>query len=192
MKLKILPLVVLLAAFSPLAISAQIVEPTPTPDPHVYDDAGMHYVAPPDSVLLSQQIQHPGLSDLSQDPAVIVAWGLGKSQDDAKIISIAMETYGGSLEGFESQFENQLRGADDTVLVKSRKPAQLQNGMPAYFVEVTQGSGFDTRKQFAYVWIDGARGVVLSVSAPLGAIDDVQAKQLLAGATAVRYPPDAP
>ena len=37
----------------------------------------------------------------------------------------------------------------------------LLNGMPATFVEVAYGSGFDARKEYAIVWADGQRGVVL-------------------------------
>jgi hypothetical protein len=64
--------------------------------------------------------------------------------------------------------------------------------MPVYFVEVTQGAGFDTQKLFAYLWIDGQRGVVLGVSCGLGIIDADGAKQLLASVSAVRYPNDSP
>ncbi|HZZ00887.1 MAG TPA: hypothetical protein VFE36_15085, partial [Candidatus Baltobacteraceae bacterium] len=56
------------------------------------------------------------------------------------------------------------------------------------FVEVTTGEGFDSRKQYAVVWADGLRGVVLSVSGRVGDVSADEAKAMLKNATAVRYP----
>ena len=47
----------------------------------------------------------------------------------------------------------------------------LLNGMPAYFVEVAYGSGFDARKEYAIVWADGQRGIVLSETTRIGRCD---------------------
>ncbi len=171
----------------PLIANAQVVAPTPTPDPHVYDDPAMHYVAPANSIPLGE-MQNPTLATLSQDPTTVARWGLGRTEYDARMISISMELYSGSLDGFDSQYENALREADPATIVKNKELVQLSNGMPAYFLEVTQGAGFASRKIFAYIWIDSQRGVVLSVGSGLGVVDEDTAKQLLAGATAVRYP----
>lgn len=185
---KVLALVAALAL--PAMAGAQ--EASPTPDPHEYDDAAMHYVAPPNAILLGT-IQHPTLQTLSQDPTTVARWAIpGHSTQDTKVISLVMELDSGSLDGFESNFANELRGDDSSTLVKSKDSVTLQNGMPAYFLDITQGSGFDTHKVYAYMWIDSQRAVVLSVTALLGSIQEDQAKQLLAGATAVRYPANQP
>lgn len=64
----------------------------------------------------------------------------------------------------------------------------LLNGMPAYFVEVAYGSGFDARKEYAIVWADGQRGIVLSETSRMGDASDDEARRLLKQVTAVRYP----
>lgn len=178
-----------LALLATLALPARSFgqEATPTPNPLVYDDPAMHYAAPANAHAVTEQ-QHVALNDLSQDPTNVATWVVGTNQDNAKVISIVLESYTGSLDGFDSTFENQLRGDDPATLVKNRERVFLQNRMPAIFLDVTEGSGFTTRKLFAYIWIDTQRAVVLSVSAKLGALDEQTAKQLLAGATAVQYP----
>lgn len=182
-----------LALLTALAIPARSFgqEPTPTPDPMTYDDPAMHYAAPANAHPAMVQ-QHIDLSDLSQDPTTVASWVVGTNLNNAKIISIVMESYTGNLDGFDSTYENSLRNDDPATLIKNREHTQLQNGMPALFLDVTLGSGFDTRKIFSYIWIDSQRAVVLSVMGKLGTIDETAAKQLLAGATAVRYPTDQP
>ena len=65
----------------------------------------------------------------------------------------------------------------------------LLNGMPAYFVEVAYGSGFDARKEYAIVWADGQRGIVLVGNAVEWAMRaPTKRKPLLKQVTAVRYP----
>lgn len=167
-------------------------EATPTPDPLEYDDVAMHYRAPANAVLMGP-IQYPTLQTLSQDPTRVASWVIpGRTQQDTKVISITMELYTGSLDGFESSYANELRGDDSSTLVKSKENVMLQNGMPAMFLDITQGSGFDTHKIFAYLWIDSQRAVVLSAEAMLGSLQADEAKQLLAGATGVRYPDNQP
>ncbi|HYL27322.1 MAG TPA: hypothetical protein VEW74_05765, partial [Candidatus Nitrosotalea sp.] len=61
-------------------------------------------------------------------------------------------------------------------------------GMPAYFVEVAYGSGFDAKKEYAIVWADGVRGVVLSETERLGDGSRDEAMAILKQATATRYP----
>ncbi len=181
----------LLAAFMmPRSAFAQVPVPTPTPDPLVYNDPAMHYAAPAGAHLVGQ-IQTPTLATLSQDPTPIAAWIVGSGQQ-MKVISIVMEAFNGDLDGFDSTYENALRSDDPATLVKNKEHVLLQNGMPALFLEVTQGSGFSTRKIFAYIWIDSQRAVVLSATSRLGVLDETSAKLLLAGATAVRYPSNQP
>jgi hypothetical protein len=162
-------------------------EATPTPDPLEYDDPAMHYRAPAGAVLM-RPIHYPTLDTLTQDPTSVATWVIGNNAQDAKIISITMELYSGSLDGFESTYANGLRGDDSSTLVKSKEHVMLANGMPAMFLDITQGSGFSTHKIFSYIWIDSQRAVVLSAEAMLGSLHADAAQQLLAGATAVCYP----
>lgn len=175
----------------PLIVAAQDEESTPNPDPLDYNDPAMHYSAPPDAKLVGNMTQAT-LDQLGDDPTTIATWVVGAGHSDAKVISIMMESYTGDLDGWDSTYENALREQDSSADIKNKEHVQLQNGMPALFVEATLGSGFTTHKVFAYIWIDSQRGVVLSASAPLGGIDEDQAKELLAGATAVRYPTNQP
>lgn len=168
-----------------LSASALAQDATPTPDPLVYDDAAMHYQAPAGAHLIG--MKQITLDELPQDPTPVATWVVGTG-NNARIISIVMQSFTGSLDGFDSTWENGLRNDDPATLVKNKERAQLQNGMPALFLDVTTGAGFSTRKIFAYLWIDSQRAVVLSVSATLSGLDANEAKRLLFGATAVRYP----
>lgn len=182
-------LVVALLAL-PAIVAAQDQAPPPA-DPLEYDDAAMHYTAPQDAKLIGN-IEHPTLATLTQDPTPVARWVLGTNQQDLKVISIVMELYSGSLDGFETTYADEMRSNDSSTLIKSKDMVMLQNGMPAMFVDITQGSGFDTHKIYAYLWIDSQRAVILSVEANLGYLESDQAKRLLAGATAVKYPSDQP
>lgn len=168
-----------------LSSSALAQDATPTPDPLVYDDPAMHYQAPAGAHLIG--MRQITLDALSQDPTPVATWSIG-TRNNARIIAIVMQSFTGSLDGFDSTWENGLRNDDPATLVKSKERVQLQNGMPALFLDVTTGAGFDTRKIFAYIWIDTQRAVVLSVSATLSGLDANEAKRLLFGATAVQYP----
>ena len=181
-----------LALALPLMVAAQDETPTPNPDPLDYNDPAMHYSAPPNAKLVGT-MNPVTLDNLGDDPTTIATWVIpARNQNDVKVISIMMESYTGNLDGWDSTYENALREQDSSADIKNKEHVMLQNGMPAMFVEATLGSGFDTHKVFAYIWIDTQRGVVLSISAPLGGVDEGQAKQLLAGATAVQYPSNQP
>jgi hypothetical protein len=169
---------------------AQIPEPTPTPDPHLYTDAAMNFTAPADAVLMGRR--ELGLGDLSDDLQVVAQWALHPGREDARIIAIAMESYEGPPDQWEAQFESQTHGSQDGSLIRNQTPMGLLNGMPAHFVEVTYGSGFDSRKEYAVVWADGVRGVVLSLTARVGDVSADEAKKLLQNVTAVRYPIEQP
>ena len=171
---------------------AQYAEPTPTPNPNplVYDDPAMHYEAPPGAKLVGA-IQYIPVQSLSQDPTPVATWLVGGSTNPVAI-SIVMESDQGNLDGFDSTYENNLRADDPATLIRNKARVQLANGMPAIFLEITQGAGFTTTKIFSYIWIDSQRAVVLSAAARLGSLTMEQAQRLLAGATAVRYPTDQP
>ena len=160
--------------------------PTPTPDPHIYTDPAMTYTAPSDAVLLARQVTP--LSQLGEDLQVVAAWVLHAGQEDARTIQIAMEYFDGPPDQWEGQFESQAHSSQDGTLIRNKTPMTLLNGMPAYWVEVATGSGFDARKQYAVVWADGQRGIVLSETSRMGDVTEDEARDVLKQVTAVRYP----
>ncbi len=180
----ILPFLLFAAA---TAASAQVAEPTPAPDPHVFSDAAMSFTAPPDAVLVGRQ-GATAPDQLSEDLQTVAAWVLYPNKEDARMIQLAMEDYTGPPSQWEGQFESQTHGSQDGTLIRNKTPMTLLNGMPATFVEVAFGSGFDARKEYAIVWADGQRGVVLSETTRLGDASADEAKRVLRQVTAVAYP----
>jgi hypothetical protein len=165
--------------------------PTPTPDPHTYTDTAMKFTAPPQAYLAGRR--YPSLDDLSDEqPTTVAVWVIDPGKENARTISIAMVSFTGPPSQWEGQFESQLHSSQDGVLIRNKQAMTLTNGMPAYFVEVTTGSGFTTRKQFAVVWADGQRGIVLSEQGRIDDVTETEAKNFLKDASAVRYPIDQP
>jgi opacity protein-like surface antigen len=182
--------ILLLAALLGLSCGAcayaQVVEPTPTPDPHSYTDPAMTFTAPPSAVLVARQ--EVPLSELGQDLQPIAEWVLHPGQEDARMITLSMEAFSGPPQQWEGQFESQTHGSQDGTLIRDKTPMTLLNGMPATFVEVAYGSGFDAKKEFAIVWADGQRGIVLAETTRLGDASADEAKEVLKQVTAVQYP----
>jgi hypothetical protein len=182
--------ILLLAALLGLSCGArayaQVVEPTPTPDPHSYTDPAMTFTAPPSAVLVARQ--EVPLSQLGQDLQPIAEWVLHPGQEDARTITLSMEAFSGPPNQWEGEFESQTHGSQDGTLIRNKTPMTLLNGMPATFVEVASGSGFDARKEFAIVWADGQRGIVLAETTRLGDASADEAKEVLKQVTAVQYP----
>jgi hypothetical protein len=182
---------VLLAFAVAAPVEAQIPPPpTPTPDPHTYSDAAMDYTAPPEAVLVGRQPTSP--DQLSEDLQTVAMWVLRPGQEDARTIQLSMESYSGAPDQWEGQFESQTHGAQDGTLIRNKTPITLLNGMPAYFVEVAYGSGFEARKEYAIVWADGQRGIVLSETTRNGDASAQEALRVLKQVTAVRYPASQP
>jgi hypothetical protein len=160
--------------------------PTPTPDPHIYTDPAMTYTAPSGAVLVTRQVVP--LSELGQDLQPVAAWVLDPGKEDARTIQISMEYFDGAPDQWEAQFESQTHSSQDGTLIRNKTPMTLLNGMPAYWVEVAYGSGFDARKEYAVVWADGQRGIVLSETSRMGDATEDEAREVLKQVTAVRYP----
>jgi hypothetical protein len=160
--------------------------PTPTPDPHLYTDPAMSFTAPASAYLVNRQMV--SLEQLSNDLQTVAMWVLDPGKENARTIQIAMEAYPGAPEQWEGQFESQTHGSQEGTLIRNKTPMSLLNGMPAYFVEIAYGSGFDARKEYAVVWADGQRGIVLSMVSRMGDTTAEAAQAALKQATAVRYP----
>jgi hypothetical protein len=179
-------LATLLALSCATSVRAQVVEPTPMPDPRTYTDPAMTFTAPANAYLVARQVLPP--TALSQDLQPVAEWVLNPGKEDARTIQLSMEAFDGAPEQWESQFESQTHSSQDGTLIRNKTPMALLNGMPAYFVEVAYGSGFDAKKEYAIVWADGQRGIVLSEITRLGDTTADQAKEVLKQVTAVRYP----
>jgi|HubBroStandDraft_6_1064221.scaffolds.fasta_scaffold74680_2 hypothetical protein len=180
-------IIALLALASAHPAFAQIPPPpTPSPDPHTYTDPGMTFTAPPEAALVARQ--EPSLAQLSQDLQPVAVWLINPGKEDVRTIALSMEAYDGPPNQWINQFESQTHTALDGALIHSSTPMSLSNGMPANFVEIAFGSGFDSRKEFAVVWADGQRGIALAETTRLGDANADEAKRVLKQVTAVRYP----
>jgi len=159
--------------------------PSPTPVPNQYNDPAMSFTAPPEFYRVPLAAHDPARFD---QPSVMAAWVAQPGKREQLTITITMENHDGSLDGFEMIAENEVRDKVDSVFFKKRDRVTLTNGMPAYWQELSMGSGFDTLKRFDYVWIDGVRGVTLAITGRYGILDEPMAKKALANAAGVLYP----
>jgi hypothetical protein len=165
--------------------------PTPTPDPQTYSDPGMNFTAPADAHLLARA-SNATPDVLGEDLATIAAWVIDPGKEDARSITISMEAYDGPPDQWEAQFESQTHSSQDGTLIRDKTAMTLLNGMPAYFVQIAFGSGFDAKKEYAVVWADGERGVVLAETSRLGDASLEEAERNLKQVSAVRYPMNQP
>jgi len=186
----LLLLTVLLALAAGPAAQAQTEASGPAPDPLTYTDPAMNFTAPSGAVLVNRQ--PIAVDQLSSDLQPVAAWLLRPGKEDSRIITLSMEAYSGAPDQWEGVFESQTHSSQDGTLIRNKTPMTLLNGMPATFVEVAYGGGFDARKEYAIVWADGARGIVLAETTRLGDAGADEAKEVLKQATAVRYPGTQP
>jgi len=172
--------------FLALIAAAPAPSPAPTYDPRSYDDEAMHFQAPAEYILGGRQ----SVDSTKIDKATTVAvWAKFPGQANQRTLTISLEPYDGrDVTGYEVYTENELRTQIDGVFIGSKTPMTLTNGMPAYFLSITSGSGFDAMKIYEVIWYDGLRGVAISVRGRLGEITEDEAKAVLHNASAVRFP----
>ncbi len=164
-------------------------EPSPTPmDSHLYVDPGLEFQAPPEAYLAGRRVVP--VAGLGEDLEPMAVWAIYPGKPEVRVLKIEMEAFSNAPSQWEGQFESQMHGAQDGVLFKKRTPITLTNGMPASFVEITYGSGFDAKKEYAVVYADGSRGVVITVTGRIGEANQEDAEKWLHNAKAVRYPLD--
>lgn len=180
----------LCAFLAPAPLFAQTA-PAPAPDSapsapsRTFDDPAMSYTAPDDFT----KVPIGPAADTAQfdKPTVVAAFVRGYGKPGTLTVTITMENFDGNADGFDQVTENTLRNQADGVFIK-KSPARLSNGMPAYWQEITIGSGFNEIKRYQYVWADGVRGVQLAVMGRYGTLGDAEAKKILAQVSAVAYP----
>lgn len=158
---------------------------SPTPNPAEYHDPAMAFTAPAEFIRVPVAPHDPARFD---QPTVMAAWIANPGKREQVTIVITMENHDGNLDGFEMVSENEIRDKVDSVFFKKREQTKLTNGMPAYWQELSIGSGFDLTKRFDYVWADGVRGVMVAISGRYGVLDEPMAKKALAVVAAVAYP----
>jgi hypothetical protein len=152
---------------------------------HTFNDPAMSFTAPADFV----QVPMNAAPDPSQfeKPTVVAAFVKNYGRPGLLTITITMENFEGNADGFDQATENTLRNQADGVFIK-KSPTKLPNGMPAYWQEITIGSGFNELKRYQYIWADGVRGVQLALMGRYGAVGADEAKKILADVSAVAFP----
>lgn len=169
-----------------VGVSGQTPTPAQYTDPHIYTDPAMRVVVPDGYHLLG--MRHVDPADLTEQIAVAV-WRIQMDKEESRTIVVSVEPYDGfDLPGFEQVTENNLRGSTDGLLVDSKVRTTTANGMPAYFMAVTTGSGFDAMRRYQYIWTDGVRGVTVAIAGRLSEISAADAKAALGNISAVAYP----
>ncbi|HEY5341096.1 MAG TPA: hypothetical protein VIK27_08735, partial [Candidatus Aquilonibacter sp.] len=125
--------------------------PTPTPDPMVYRDAAMNFHAPVGFVPMAQR--HVDVSTLGENPTPLAAW-LYPNRDHPRRLILQAQAFTGSVSDFDSTFEQQMRSQFDGALFKNKQNFAFKNGMPAMFMEMTSGEGFNVQKFYIVIWAD--------------------------------------
>ncbi len=149
----------------------------------IYDDASVHFEPPANWKRLPYTAAEGG-GKLA--PVAIYSKDLGKENEQRMLIET--EPFQDPVNAWESTVENELRTQFDGALIRHQN-AHLVNGMPAVWVNLTYGSGFDTKKLFGYAVSDGRRGIFVAILGRLGLIDEDESKKVLSGLAVVVYPP---
>lgn len=179
-----------LLVLAPFAARAQDVAPTPIAHPETYDDLAMHFTAPKP---FRGYMQRPAfkLAELPDDPTLMAEWIAG-DENRPKTIFLVQQHFIGHLDGWIQQFSQELRDqGGEGAIIRNKENVSLKNGMPAYWMEMASGTGFESKKAYVLIWVDGQRGCALSFVAQTGESDTQKAKAiLLSDVSAVRYPTD--
>jgi hypothetical protein len=166
----------LFAVVAPAVVIADVVQ---------YNDPAMSFTAPQGFYPVPVPTHDPAVFD---NPAVVAAFVHNPGKSDATQIVIRMQNFEGDFNAFETSVENDMRTQSSSDVFIKKSATKLSNGMPAFWQEVTMGSGFEQMKIFGYAWSDGVRGVQLSITGRNGSVDESTAKRLLADVSAVAYP----
>jgi hypothetical protein len=154
-------------------------------DPLSYDDPGMHF-RPPDGwerVPIASNGTAPGLDQ----PLAIYIFHRGKI--DQRLVTIAAESYDGTLEVFERQHESELRNTVDGTFIDKHTAVTLENGMPAMWVQSsTSGDVGKYTRRYEYLIFDSKRAIVVGYTGRQGDFDEKEAKAALASLYVVAFP----
>ena len=173
---------------SPLPLLAQDADATPQPTPSdwmVYEDPAMHFRAPDGFRPVGQR--QIDVQKLTDDPTIVAAWVQPDPNHPRRLV-VEQEYFEGDYQAFEAQLESSLRDQFDDPFFKGKQQTKLRNGMPAEFMEMSSGSGFNVQKFYILLWADGQRGVAILLQTQLNDLDGDAARRLMSDVTAVRYP----
>ncbi len=173
---------------SPLPLLAQDANATPQPTPSdwmVYEDPAMYFRAPDGFRPVGQR--QIDVEKLGDDPKIVAAWVQPDPNHPRRLV-VEQEYFEGDYQAFEAQLESSLRDQFDDPFFKGKEQTTLRNGMPAEFMEMSSGSGFNVQKFYILFWADGQRGVAIMLQTQLNDLDGVAARRLMSDVTAVRYP----
>ncbi|MDQ2858826.1 MAG: hypothetical protein M3R53_09290 [Candidatus Eremiobacteraeota bacterium] len=157
-------------------------------EPLSYDDPGMHFQAPDGWTRI--ELRKPEGADQGSDdgaPAAVFGWHAG--QTDQRTIVITIKPFSGTLAGFESQHESDLRGGSGGTFVDKRTQTTLPNGMPMYVVRVSQGNEIGRFiRRYDYLIFDGERGIDVAFIGRQNDFDEKDVQAALSSLYVVTYP----
>jgi len=156
-------------------------------DASSYNDPGMHFAAPTGWARVDLSAAQ------GADNVPVALYTYHQGQSDARSITITIVDSTDSLDFFETSHEQALRKQSDSEFIYKRKPMQLSNGMPVYFLQsqwTSQNGGFYSR--FEYIVIDGQRGITVSYVGSTNVTDEKGALAAMSSLYVVAYPGKAP
>ncbi|MDQ6826700.1 MAG: hypothetical protein M3Z14_05820 [Candidatus Eremiobacteraeota bacterium] len=179
-------LLLTLSALTLCLMTPVLADEAPAFDPHnlIYEDPAMHFGAPKGY----ERLEVPTSQDATKlYPVAVFAKDAGKPEQ--RTILISVEPYEGTIDGFESNSENELRSQTDGVFVDHKTRTALANGMPVWWQKISFGEGLgSTYRRYAYAAFDGQRGIIVSVTGRLGELSEDEAKNSLSDLSIVVYP----
>ncbi|GAC1302381.1 MAG: hypothetical protein NVSMB19_11650 [Vulcanimicrobiaceae bacterium] len=172
---------------SPTAVPTAVPAPLPTRDPLAYDDPGMHFRAPDGwtrVALATNATESVG----KRPPAAVYVLHPGKAEQ--RTILIDIQRFDGTLDGFERTRESELHSEADGTFVDRKTKTALGNGMPAYFVQVSQpgGQAGHQLRRYDFLVYDLQRSIDVAYIGRYGDFDEAEAKAALASLSVVVYP----
>ena len=176
-----------------LALVAAVAAPSPVPivvptsDPLAYDDAGLHFRAPDGWTRVNVPETTEG-SGGKTPPAAVFVRDAGKVEQRTIVIDI--EPFDGTLDGYERSRETELHSEADGTFVDYHTKTMLANGMPAYFLQVSQpgaAAGHQVRR-YDYLVYDLTRSIDIAYIGRYGDFDSSEVKTALASLAVVVYP----
>ena len=181
---------VALASVAPSRVVAQVAAtpaPAATRDPLAYDDPGMHFRAPDGWTRVDLGNAQAASGDKAP-PAAVFTYDAGKR--DQRTIVVDIQPFDGTLEGLERSKETDLRNAADGTFVDGKTRLTLGNGMPAYFLKVSQpaGAAGNQIRRYDYVIYDLTRGIDVAFIGRYGDFDENDVKRAFASLSVVVYP----
>jgi hypothetical protein len=181
------PFAVLVFSFA-LAAGGASIPVAALADGASYNDAGMHFDAPPDFEKLDVPPSDPTGSDDSDDPSPLAVFVYHKGKTDQRIISITVNRFEGPVSDFDQSHISDQRKSGEAFVAKNEK-ATLNNGMPAYYVKINSGAAAGQYVQrIEYLVCDGTRSIDVAYVGGEGTFDESVAKAALANLYVVVYP----